>query len=326
MSTRTTQPGLDCVTWLGMSLSMPADWEILQHATRSQRGKLVFADRRRGRMYLGWATAKISPDRDRLLEDYRARDLEEDADTRFSSLGALGGWRGYRRQRGQEIVTRAGRFDDIHLRWLELTIAWPDGVDRPLERAILESFILHDDRRGPTTWRAFGITCKAPEGLVLRGAEVRPGSAMLRFTDDRRLRTEAELRRFKAVEAWYDGDAQTLIEKQLPRSDWTFERQPLGRVSAVIGRTQQPAPQWRNLVGLRRRRVDMVWPDESGRRLLHVTTISPPSRPLEPTAFGLEVVEPAAATAQHGVPRIASRVAPDNRPVIAPGNAPGNAS
>jgi hypothetical protein len=36
-----------------------------------------------------------------------------------------------------------------------------------------------------------------------------------------------------------------------------------------------------------RQRVDMVWLEASGRRLFHVTTISPPSRPLEPTAFNL---------------------------------------
>lgn len=287
MTTQAAQSAFHRVIWLGMSLAAPAGWEILQHATRALRGKLIFADRHRGRMHLGWAEAKMSPDRDRLLEDYRARDLEEDPDTRFASLGTLAGWRGYRRQRGDESVTRAGRFDDIHMRWVELTIAWPDGVDRAVERRILESFTLIDDRRGPTTWRAFGMSLQAPEGLLLRRADVRPGVAALHFADARRLATEAQLRRFTAADAWYDGDAQALIEKELPRSDWIFERRPLGAAQAVIGRTPQPAARWRHLVGLRRHRVDMVWSAGGGRRLFHVTTVSPPSRPLEPAAFHL---------------------------------------
>lgn len=287
MTTQTAQSAYARVIWLGMSLAAPTDWEILQHATRPQRGKLVFADHRRGRMHLGWAAARLSPDRDRLLEDYRARDLEEDAETRFTSLGTLAGWRGYRRHRDDEIVTRAGRFDDMHMRWVELTIAWPDGLDRGIERRILESFSLLDDRRGPTTWRAFGMAFQAPEGLALRQADIRPGVATMHFSDERRLRTEAQLRRFSAAHAWYDGDAQALIERELPRSDWTFERWPLGATQAVIGRTRQPAARWRNLVGLRRQRVDMVWADASGSRMFHVTTVSPPARPLDPTAFNL---------------------------------------
>ncbi len=279
------------VTWLGMSLVVPAAWEILQHARDPKRGKLVFADHRRGRLHMGWAEAKRPPDTERLIEDYRARDLEEDAATQFSSLGVLAGWRGYRRRRGGEVVTRAGRFDDLHMRWIEMTLIWPDGVNRPAERRILDQFAVVDDRQGPSRWRAFGMDFQTPRGLQLRRADVRPGSATMRFSDDRRPGQQAEIRRLSAADAWFDGDAQTLIREQLPRSKWTFEQRFYEGRQVVVGLTVQPDAVWRRLVGRRRDRRDMVWADASGHRVFHVTTISPAARPLEPEVFALRALE-----------------------------------
>lgn len=281
---------------------VPADWEILQHARDPKRGKLVLADHHRGRLHLAWAAARLSPDTERLIEDYKARDLEEDAATQFSSLGVLGGWRGYRRRRGgAEAVTRAGRFDDVHMRWMELTLVWPDGVDRPTERRIFEQFAVVDDRHGDSRWQAFGMDFRMPEGLRLRRADVRPGSATMRFSDDRRFGVQAELRRLGASDAWYDGDAEALIREQLPRRAWTFERRFYGGDQVVVGLTVQPDALWRRLIGRRRVRRDMVWPDAAGRRVFHVTTISPARRALEPEAFGLRPLQPTiAATAGGG--------------------------
>lgn len=278
--------------WLGMAMAVPAAWEILQHARDPKRGRLVFADRRRGRLHVAWAEAKRAPDTKRLIEDYKARDLQEDAATQFSSLGTLAGWRGYRRRRADEVVTRAGRFDDIHMRWIEVTLAWPEGVDRKVERGVLEQFNILDDRHGPTHWRAFGMDFRIPAGMVLKGTEIRPGSASLRFSDDKRLPTEVEVRRLGAADAWYDGDPQALIAEQLPKSDWRFERRPYRGRMAVVGSTRQPSTLWRRLIGRKRMRYDMVW-TEGSHRILHVTTISPQRSPLEPEQVEVCDVVPA---------------------------------
>ncbi|MCC7147091.1 MAG: hypothetical protein IT443_11655 [Phycisphaeraceae bacterium] len=294
------------VVWLGMSLRVPADWEILRHSVRDDRGRLVFADQRHGRLLLSWGKCAAPPDIKRMFEDYRARDLKEDSQSRFTDFQGhpfaanatpashLAGWMGYRRQRqdqlhNEECLTRAGRHDDIHARWVEAVLPWPNGLDPAIEQQVLSGFAVLDDRQGPAHWRAFGLELISPPGWRLKEATIKPAEAVLRFTDRRR---QAIIRRLGAVDAWYDGDAQRYLKRQLDVASLQITPTQYQGAAAVLAKAKEPAKGWRRLIGAKTTRLDLVWSNLPAGSLYHVTTRCPLGEEVQPTDFSVTPAVP----------------------------------
>jgi len=281
----TTASTMQTTFWLGMRFKTPADWEILRHNIEPDKGQLVFADRTQGRLHVAWAAADRCPDVDQLFTDRRNRDKQHSDTCRFQSIPTIGQWQGYRCQQQTQTVTRAGIHDPIHRRWVELAIIWPDKLDQPLEQDLLSAFEVLDDRGGATRWRAFGIDAQAPPGWRLAQAEVKPAAATMHFAQGNHCR--AIVRRYGLTDAWYHGDPQKVIQRDVKRPDrCIFEPAIYRGRGACVAHSDETPGLWQRLTHRGRYRTDWVWPVKpDGDRLYHVTTIGPRREMIEPSSF-----------------------------------------
>jgi hypothetical protein len=242
------------IAWLDMRLRVPADWEIVRHSVRTAAGRLVFVDRREQRLLLTWADCPTPPDTDRLFADYRARDEV----TAATPLPVTDGWSGYR----TATLTRAGRYDPHHRRWIELTITAPGQ-----ETALLQQFAIAttNHRR---EWRAFGFAVETPADWSLAAVDIQPAAATCTF---RRQRAEVRVRRLGMTETWFKGDLEKFLQPQVTGTfrTMTHRSHPAGLVES-----REVGHRWQRLLGRLRPRHDLAWHCPVNHAVFQLTTLS----------------------------------------------------
>lgn len=277
------------IVWLGVQFEVPAEWEILRHATRLDRGELAFADERQGRLHLAWAKAKGPPDVGRLLHDYRAKHLEQEPGSVFGELPHPGLLAGYRWRGKGGWVTRGGCYDAGRQRWMELTLAWPGGLDEGLERRIVESLRFVDEPR----WCAFGLDVRYPAGWEVKHARAEVGLLTVRLAPAGGGgwgRAEATVRRYRATDSWYKGDARALVRREVA-GQCEFAEEVRGGRRVVVGRGRQAGSGWRKLLGGLRSRTDVVWENERRRSVVQLTVVGGEQGGIGPEDFAIQEVE-----------------------------------
>jgi len=205
------------IRWMGLSLQVPAAWEICRHGISPGEGLLALADRRRQRMVLSWRRPGGEPDRGRMLEVEREKAREESGED-VETWTAPGGWCGLA-YGGASRLFRCLRYWAAHDFLLEATLSL-EAEARPesLARQVLGRVALREDPDRATRWRAFGIDCRVPGEWKLSEARVLPMDVRLRFDCGGRFwskkRSIFELRRMGMAGDWFDGDLEALARRQ----------------------------------------------------------------------------------------------------------------
>lgn len=295
-------PWRRCV-WMGLSFETPPDWEIIRHSLKRRRGRLVFIDRRRQRLQVSWAECDRRPDLRQALDDYRNLDRQDDADCTFEDLRGAAPWQGYARIGPAAALTRLGRYLHKRRLWVEMTVSWPAGRDRQVERRLAEGFELAaepppedlsaDEAAAlrPVRWRAFGVDVTAPPGWALVAADVKPADVTLRFRAAWDASLEAAVRRAGMVDAWYRGNSRAYILRQIGRAtECRFREATYRGRKACRADSAEPATRFKRLTRRARTRRDLVYLDEPAHALMGITTWSRPGRAVEPDEFELSGV------------------------------------
>lgn len=204
-------PATDFAAWMGVRFDLPADWAIVRHGLDPRQGQLTLADRRRQRIQLNWRTLDSEPDLQRMAEDYRARQREQDPECDVNLLRQVRHWRGtVRHADGGATLTRAMTYSDDHDRLIEV-VAIEDERSRAAGwdvRDWLQSVSVDAAGEDATHWRAFGLDVHLPDDgpWRLRRARVLPMDVTLVFE-----KPEASRHRIPAV---------VRVRRQAMASDW----------------------------------------------------------------------------------------------------------
>lgn len=284
------------VRWLGLSFSVPKDWEIVRHSASCEQGSLVFVDRRTQRLTLSWTRCQNEPDLERVLGDYQSKERKEKGTSKFekfrhgryvglSNLGPRG-----------EQVTRAVRFHAPHGRLVEALFLDPKCSTNEWIEAFLDSLEFECAAEQSRRVRAFDIDVEAPSGLRLTKATVKPADVVFVFSPDEergpRAGTEARLRRLGMAASWHDGDLGRMVRKHHPKSLFkTVENQRRGANPAVVLEGFEPSPPLRRWLRLARCQRTLAWHSAEENAVYELTTLSPHKRPLRPTAFDVQLRE-----------------------------------
>ncbi len=279
MAQATTQQ----IVWLGMRLTVPAEWDIVRHAVSPQNGSLSLVDRRRQRLQLSWRELQRSPDVSRMIQDYKSRDAEQRPNAKVRELPEVNGWRALRRTNDENSLTRALRYEPECKRLIELALPWPLGVEEEIEELVLETFEV-DVPAGdaPTDWRAFGLDVSAPVGWRLKSVKAQAGQTKLTFESEGK---QAVLRRLSAAELWYNGQPDAWLEKDLSAAPDRIEMFRHRGHQACLGQSLEPTTRFEKILGRARQRRDLVWHCPVDHALYQITTLSPEKDPVEPAAF-----------------------------------------
>ena len=277
---------------MGLRLTVPADWDIVRHSTRPERGSLSLVDRRQQRLQLRWRDVERAPDLGQMIADHRSRQLQRDPDARFRPFEPVGSWRGLSRivDRG-ELVTRALRFDEPTGRLIEAIVLDPGDGSGPDLRELLTGIAVLSRAREAARWRAFDLEVHAPPGWRLDTVQVNPADASLRFKpaskDGRKQRSAAGMevagpelvvRRMGMASSWYKGP-EALLRKALGR-DVDFEmaaahHPPHNAVRAI---SDEQGTRLRRYAGRLRRREDVIWQCQRENAVYQLTRMSAPPR------------------------------------------------
>lgn len=253
--------------WLGMAVDVPTDWAIVRHAVDTEKGRLVWMDRRRQRMQLSWLACPSRPEMRQVIADYRNMDLEFDEDVQFAKLPKINDWIGLRSS-GKRCLTRAARYEAHADRWVELVLEWPDKVDARVERHVCESFDMTEVETGH--WRAFGVDMTVANDWELLRVDAMPADVSWLFS---RPKQELIVRKLGMLPTWFDGNMRMFVQRQLKDQPVTFSDIVVNGHTAVMAQSREPAARVKRWVGQQRRRHDCVWQCEQQQTLWQVTRI-----------------------------------------------------
>jgi len=291
-----TMEDLQAIEWFGMRLWVPAEWEIASHSVRSERGRLVFVDRRQERLQLSWAAVRRPPDLAQAMADYRRRDSERQPDSTFRDI-VVGRWAGFRSASVRRTLTRAGLYDGPRRLWVEMAIAWPDGHRAELERAILERFELRQPDAPTSRWRAFRMDVEVPREWTIQEVDAKPADVSLRFASGR---DRAIVRRTGMLEAWFDGNLESLIRQSLGAVATTCRQATHNGHPAVRSESRERGRALVELFGRPRTRSNLAWVCPTAHALYHVACRFTARRPVDPASLTVRCCPP--ATARRGEP------------------------
>ncbi|MEM8739526.1 MAG: hypothetical protein AAGG38_13770 [Planctomycetota bacterium] len=210
------------IEWLGLEIKVPGQrgpdsaqgpWELVRHGVSLRKGSLVFADRRRQRLQVIWTACSQRPDVGQLLKDHRTRQLEQDADARFTAATLPAGWRGLRRQGAADGrgLLRAARYDNATRRLVEVVL--DAGDDDAVVDAVIGGLRVTGPADTARRVRAFGLDVTRPADdagtrWTLRSTRVLPADAALHFDDGQG--REVTVRRRAMAGDWLGCKGQTL--------------------------------------------------------------------------------------------------------------------
>jgi hypothetical protein len=213
---------------------------MLQYSLKLDSGRCAFADRQGFRLEMTWRRVTGAPDFDRMLSDYLAKLADEgmEGGHRIEQCG----FQGLKGVMDGQTITRFGRFAADASCIVELVLPWPDGRDKHLEQAILQSF--HEvvaDESGYSRWRALGMDVNVPVSLKLGSCRVEPAHVEWRFMD-RHDHLALRFARRGMVKEWMDQSVQSWLERDVkpgrkPPPRWRHERIGGHAVDRVEGRT-----------------------------------------------------------------------------------------
>jgi hypothetical protein len=296
------------IVWLGLSLRLPAEWELVGHSLSPRKGRLMFADRRRQRMQVNWTACRIAPPIDKMLGDYRAKAEASDHSASLEDvvLGADAGGDGdwdavvHTLDDGRSVV-RTARYSEPTKRLIELVVSDPtaDGEAQAMAEAVTSAMHISpaDGEAGDPRWRAWGIDATPPSdgsGWFPAAVEVVPGRTSLEWHRDpggkhRRDRENPDVVRVTRsgmARAWFKHDLDNHLRTTLTRG----ERKQIGEShaqryrgrQAAVGETVEQAVRLRRWLRLARVRQDLVWHEPSDNAVFQITTLTGRRRPVDP--------------------------------------------
>ncbi len=286
------------VDWHGLHVALPVPWEVIRHGTSPLKGSLVFADRTRQRLQVTWTACRKAPDVDRLLSDHRAKQLRANGEAKFDEAEPAEGWRGLvRRFDDGRAITRLARYEPGSVERFEkgklvevvLEHRPGDAAEAELLPDILAGF---DADADPRRYRVFGLDATVPEGWWLGSTRVLPGDVTLTFQDvdpatQREPRATVAVRRQAMADAWFDGDLEALVRRELPKAEWRFDPAEVNRHDAVEGGCVVPGPRLKRFVNRHDRRAERAWHCEADNAVYRVAATGPARR--NPSAGGFEL-------------------------------------
>lgn len=282
------------VSWLGLELAVPEDWEIVRHGVSAKRGSLIFVDRRRQRLELGWLAVRQEPDLDRWASDLEQEERRTQPGARLRELRLAGGWRAIQRTtESGEVTTRAVRYHADTAQLLEAVLETrlnePD--DRELLEAVLSRISVSSAPERARRTQAFDLDVEVPEPLRLARADVKPADVCFEFAgydSERPVGPFATVRRMGMAEAWYDDDAQGLIRRRDRQSTFeSFEPSTHAGHAATFARGLEAGPLAKRLLGMLRERRVLLWKCPTRNALFEISTLSPRTAPLSPEAIAV---------------------------------------
>jgi hypothetical protein len=197
--------------WRQIGVELPRDWECLQFARDPEAGRCAFADRHRYRFELNWRRSPGEPDFGRMMKDYEgslAKDWEGIRRVKCR------GWPGLTGKRGDEVVSRFGRwFEGIGL-LVEVVVIHPERREEALEGRILATVReVPAEATGLQLWRAFGMELRVPREFTLGECVVEPARVGLRF-DGPHKPDRWIFRRYGMVDSWLKGSVRDWLAAQ----------------------------------------------------------------------------------------------------------------
>lgn len=174
----TTSMDLERTSWRGWTVSRPPGWELTRAVAVGEPWIMAFGSEGRERMRVQWRPLSYTPDLRRAI----GRRETEPGTHDISGLPA--GWQGTGSCQGSGHVTHAGRFFEGPRMLVEAMLAWPEGRDERLERAILEAVGPEPVRAGAVVWRAMGISAAIPSGFSLTDFRAEAARVEWRFRSE----------------------------------------------------------------------------------------------------------------------------------------------
>ena len=197
--------------WRQIGAALPPDWECLQFSRDPEAGRCAFADRYRYRFELNWRRSKGEPDFDRMMKDYEGSLAAEWQGIRRIKCR---GWPGLTGRRGDEVVSRFGRWQPEIELLVEIVFIHPERRDEGLEARILGTVrAVPPEADGFQRWRAFGMDLRVPQDFTLGEAVVEPARVGLRF-DGRKKPDRWIFRRYGMVDSWLKTSVRDWLESQ----------------------------------------------------------------------------------------------------------------
>lgn len=240
-----------------MNFMVPDEWEIVQHSTDIQKGRMGFVDRRYQRVQLIWRTAESKPDIQRMFQDLKYSDKKRFPDAEISKNFRLQSWTGYYRSTEEELITHAGYYDKKWNRWIEAILMWPRGYNKDEEYLLLTSFKVNDYKNSTNmTWQAFGMHFTVPKEWKLR--EVIAGSIQKVFEFTHQEMISKVIKR-SVPDAWRGGDMDRILlaESEEYRGETTECSYGRHTARCYSGREKQLHTRW--LFGKRYYKYDIIW-------------------------------------------------------------------
>jgi|LSQX01.3.fsa_nt_gb hypothetical protein len=254
--------------WNQIGVELPADWECLQFARDPLVGRCAFADRYRYRFELNWRQTPGEPDFKRMMKDYETALAGEWEGIRHVRCR---GWPGLTGRRGDEVVSRYGRWFEETGLLVEVVLVHQGERDAALERSVLSTVrAVPPEPSGLQLWRAFGMEMRVPRMYRLGECVVEPGRVGLRFDGpgkpDRWI-----FRRYGMVDAWLKGDVRQWLAAQCGEPVRGARLKP-----GAAGGVERLEGIWRPKGLLLRRGAyaAAVWRDSRDGRLYHAICIT----------------------------------------------------
>ncbi len=268
--------------WLGLEFEVPAEWEIVRHATNAARGSLIVVDRRRQRLEVRWSDCAKAPDLERLVHDFKSKAEGGQGEV----LAVENGFRGLRSTGdGGRLTTRAVRWDARSKRLLELTLLAADGDAPELVTRVLGS--VRTSSAEQERYSAFDVDVELPLGLSIAHATVKPADVLFEFQASqaeghKRKVPQASVRRFGMADSWFSGDLGALIRRENSSLRLGFSERRYGPHAAVFASGAGAGPMLPRMLGLVPERRVLAWLCGEKNSLYVVSTSSKKKQPLLP--------------------------------------------
>jgi hypothetical protein len=285
---------LQTIEWMGLKMAVPRDWEIVRHSIVPKSGALTFVDRRRQRLEVVWTDCPREPDVGRMVEDQRARELEQDPGAQVSMLGGLGPWMGVRRVGTDgRVTTRAVRHFPGSGRLIEAVILTKKNEPgaRELVAALLAELVAVAPASEARRVKAFGLDVTTPQNYRLLSASVKPADVTLKFVTGPAPRWQpvqpvATIRRMGMADSWYTGEGEKLIRRDSPRVRFeSFSESALKKHRALLAVGEEPTSPVARWLGRGRGRRVVLWRCEAENALYEVATSSSRKQLVRPEDF-----------------------------------------